>query len=179
MAKPAQKAWLKPKHWYSAWRVRSAMQGYPVYTPPNLHNEIELPISKAKENFDYFLQQRPTRLRCFRDFMKKFSVDAETTDDALTSVSNWFARYGGLLLHFQPRDTATLHAFMDYVPPWMGEHIGTNVVWDLGTYIGECVISRRPRARWDLNTGGARSDFARSAWFPAPVCCWARLAALL
>jgi hypothetical protein len=153
MSKASQKAWLKPKAWYPAWRVRSAMQDYPVYEPPNPHNEIELPANKAKENFDYFLRQRSARLQYFRDFMKKFGIDAETTDDCLKAVSDWFVRYGGLLLHFQPRDIATLHAFMNYDPPWTGEHVGTNVVWDLGTYIGECVIARRPRGRWDLNTG--------------------------
>jgi hypothetical protein len=153
MSMAPEKAWLKPKNWYAAWRVRSAMDGYPVYVPPNPHNEIELPASKAKENFDYFLQQRLPRLQYFRDFMQKVGVDANTSDNGLTAVSDWFARYGGLLLHFQPRDTSTLRAFMNYVPPWMGEHIGINVVWDLGTYIGECVIARRPRAHWDLNTG--------------------------
>jgi hypothetical protein len=146
-------AWLKPKNWYVAWRVRSAMQGYPVYAPPNPQNEIELPANKAKENFDYFLQQRSTRLQHFRDFMKKFGVDAETTADGLNAVSDWFERYAGLLLHFQPRDTSNLRAFMNYHPPWSGEHVGINVVWDLGTYIGECVIARRPRVHWDLNTG--------------------------
>ncbi len=146
-------SWLKPRVWYSAWRVGSAMCGYPVYAPPNPHNEVELPAGKAKENFDYFLQQRPKRLQDFRYFMKKFGVDAETTDAGLNAVSAWFDRYGGLLLHFQPRDTASLHAFMNYLPPWTGEHIGTNVVWDLGTYIGECVIARCSRAHWDVNTG--------------------------
>ncbi len=85
--------------------------------------------------------------------MKKFGIDAETTDEGLAAVSDWFDRYAGLLLHFQPGDAASLHAFTDYAPQWTGEHIGTNVVWDLGTYIGECVIARRPRAHWDLNTG--------------------------
>jgi hypothetical protein len=153
MPKATRKAWLKPRAWYRAWRLKSAMHGYLVYSPPNPQNEIELPTSKAKENFDYFLQQRPTRLQYFRSFMKRFGVDAATTDDGLNAVSYWLNRYGGLLLPFQSHGATSLQAFMNHDPPWAGEHIGINVVWDLATYVGECVLARRPSAYWGLNTG--------------------------
>jgi hypothetical protein len=144
------------------------MIGYPVYAPPHPHNEIELPAGKARENFDYFLQQRPVRLQCLRDFMKKFGVDAATTDDGLTAVSDWFARYGGLLLHFENRSAATLQAFINHDPPWTGEHIGINVVWDLATFVGECVIARRPSAHWDMNTGDPEPVSLEALGFQRP-----------
>jgi hypothetical protein len=153
MPRRGQKARLRPRAWFRARRLRSALVGYSVYTPPNMQNEIALSRDKAKENFDYFLQRRALRLQCLRDLLKKFEVDASTDDNGLAAVSAWFDRYGGLLLHFQPYDTSTLNAFISYAPPWTGEHLGINVVWDIGIYVGECIIARRRSARWDLDTG--------------------------
>jgi hypothetical protein len=118
-----------------------------------MQNEVELSRNKAKENFDYFLQQRALRLQCLRSFLKKFEIDATTDDSGLAAVSRWFDLYGGLLLHFRPRDTSSLNAFVSYAPPWTGEHLGINVVWDIGIYLGECIIARRRSAYWDLDTG--------------------------
>lgn len=144
---------MRPRAWFRARRLKAALDGYPVYAPPNMQNEIELPLSKAKENFSYFQRQLPSRLQLLRDFLKKFEIDAVTTDDGLAAVSGWFDCYGGLLLRFRPRDTSNLNAFMSYAPPWTGEHLGINVVWDIGIFVGECLIARRRSAYWDLDTG--------------------------
>lgn len=118
-----------------------------------MQNEIELSLGNAKENFSYFKQHVPNRLRVLRDFLKKFEIDADTTDDGLAAVSGWFDCYGGLLLRFRPYDTTNLNAFMSYAPPWTDEQLGINVLWDIGIFIGECLIARRRSAHWDLNTG--------------------------
>src|SRR2546423_8091516 len=102
MSKHKRRPWLKFRTWYPAWKIRSRLIDYPVYMPPNPQNEIQITAHKAAENFEYFLRQRSSRLQYFVKFMKEFKVDAETTDDGLISVSNWFDRHGGLLLHFQP-----------------------------------------------------------------------------
>jgi hypothetical protein len=119
-----------------------------------MRNEIELPLSVAKENFRYFKQNIGYRMEAFRGFMKTFSIDAKTDDRGLAAVSTWFGHSGGLLLYYKPRDTTTLHAFVSYDPPWIGRHIGINILWDIGTYVGECIIARRQSAHWDINTGG-------------------------
>jgi hypothetical protein len=144
---------LKPKVWFDALKLRGALKKYPVYSPPNMRNEIELPIGMAKENFNYFQTNLASRQTSFRTFMKTFAIDATTDDRGLVAVSEWFNRYGGLLLYYKPRSATTLRAFVNYDPPWIGRHIGINVVWDLGTYIGNCIIARRASAHWDLNTG--------------------------
>lgn len=153
MRKRNQKVWLRPRAWFRARRLRAALDGYPVYAPPNMRNEIELPRSKAKENFSYFQQQLPCRRQFLHDFLKKFEIDADTTDDGLAAVSGWYDYYGGLLLRFRPYDTTNLDAFVTYAPPWAGEQLGINVLWDIGIFIGECVIARRRSAYWDLDTG--------------------------
>src|ERR1700722_17773468 len=110
MSKGNQKVWMRPRAWFRARRLKAALNGYPVYAPPNMQNEIELPLSKAKENFSYFLQQVPYRLEFLRDFLKKFEIDAVTTDNGLAAVAGWYDRYGGLLLGFRPRGTSNLNA---------------------------------------------------------------------
>lgn len=144
---------MRPRAWLRARRLRSALDGYPVYTPPHMHNEIEMPRGKAQENFGYFVQQVPLRMQVLRDFLKKFGIDAVTTDEGLNAVSGWFDCYGGLLLPFRPYDTSNLNAFVNYDPPMTGERLGINIAWDIGIFVGECVIARRRSAHWDLNTG--------------------------
>ncbi len=145
---------LKPKVWYDALKLRWALKRYPVYSPPNMRNEIGFPLSTARENFNYFQTTLEPRMRSFRTFMKMFAIDATTDDRGLVAVSEWFNRYGGLLLYYKPRSAITLGAFVNHDPPWIGKHIGINVIWDIGIYIGDCIIARRPSAHWDINTGG-------------------------
>jgi hypothetical protein len=57
---------LKPKVWFDALRVRWALKMYPVYSPPNMRNEIELPIGMAKENFNYLQTNLASRQTSFR-----------------------------------------------------------------------------------------------------------------
>jgi hypothetical protein len=85
--------------------------------------------------------------------MQLFNIEATLDDKGLLAVSQWFDHYGGLLLHHKPRSTETLWAFVNYTPPWSGRHIGVNVAWDIGIYVGQCIIARRSFARWDLDTG--------------------------
>lgn len=146
--------WVRPTLWHRAWKVNSALQDYPIYDPPHLRNEIELPLGEARDNFRYFLDTCAFRLEALSNFLTRFGICATTTDIGLAEVSSWFDRYAGLLLAFRPRTGTTFRAFVDRQPPWTGEHIGINVVWDLGIYVGECIIARRPSAYWDLDTGG-------------------------
>jgi hypothetical protein len=159
---------LKLKAWRDRWKVTSALRGYPAYSPPHLRNEIELPIGSAKENFDYFVEHRSFRLRAFQSFLKKFHIDATTDEQGLTSVSSWFRRYGGLLMYFQQRSTTTNRAFINHDPAWTNEHIGINVVWDLGIYVGDCIITRYPSAYWTINTGNADPASLKSLGFQRP-----------
>jgi hypothetical protein len=144
---------LKPKAWIDALKLRWALEEYPVYSPPDMRNEIELPINLARDNFNYFKANLVFRERSLRTFMEKFAIDATTDDRGLLAVSQWFDRYGGLLLYHKPRSATTLRAFVNYNPPWTGKHIGINVVWDIGIYVGNCIIARRASAHWDLDTG--------------------------
>ena len=76
--------------------------------------------------------------------------------------------YGGLFLPFQPNGATSLQAFMNHNPPWTGEYIGINAVWDLATYVGECVIARRPSAYWGLNTGDPEPTSLEALGFQRP-----------
>src|SRR5215510_5772424 len=152
---PTRNARLRPIGWYRARKINSALANYPVYAPPHLRSEIDLSLTEARENFEYFMDKRSFRSQSLIDFMNRFKIEMTTNDSGLTSVSNWFDRYGGLLLPFTPRSTVTFDSFVAYDPSWTGEHIGMNVIWDIGIYLGECVIARNPSAHWALNTGDA------------------------
>lgn len=144
---------LRPHAWFDALRIQQVIKNYPVYSPPITQNEIDLPLIKAKENFAFFKQNIAFRMEVFRALLKRFSISATTNDQDLAAVSEWFDRYGGLLRYYRLRDTSTLNAFVHYDPRWIGRYIGINVIWDIGIYVGECIIARRRYARWDINTG--------------------------
>src|SRR6267142_13861 len=99
--------WVRPIAWCRAWKINSALADYPVYAPPHLRNEIELSLGEARENFEYFMEKRTFRLQSLLDFMKQFKIEITTSESGLTAVSDWFDRYGGLLLPFIPRSVTT------------------------------------------------------------------------
>jgi len=159
---------LKLRTWRDRRKAKLALLGYPVYSPPYLQNEIDLPLSKAEANFGYFMTHRAFRLRSLQEFLNKFDVTASTDDQGLAAVTNWFRRYGGLMTYFERRSTVTLDAFVNYDPTWTEAHIGINVVWDLGIYTGECVIARYPSAHWTINTGNPDPISLKALGFHRP-----------
>jgi hypothetical protein len=92
-------------------------------------------------------------MKSFVAFMAILGVEAGFDNVGLGAVSNWFERCGGLLLHFRPRSTEAFGAFVNHQPAWTGKHVGINLVWDIGLYVGECVIARRQSAGWEIDTG--------------------------
>jgi hypothetical protein len=138
---------LKPKVWFDALRVRWALKMYPVYSPPNMRNEIELPIGMAKENFNYFQTNLASRQTSFRTFMKTFAIDATTEDRGLVAVSEWFNRFGGLLLYYKPRSATTLRALSTMIRHGSA---GILVSTLFGTWAPISAIASSPGARLDI-----------------------------
>jgi len=108
---------LKPKVWIDALKLRWALEKYPVYSPPNMRNEIELPIGMARDNFNYFQTNLALRGRSFRMFMKTFAIDATTDDRGLVAVRSGSIAMGACFcitsravqLRFVPSSTMIRH----------------------------------------------------------------------
>jgi hypothetical protein len=75
--------------------------------------------------------------------------------DGLLAVNEWVNAYGGGLIgdHF---NEATI--FATYRPAWVGEYAGYNVMIDLGIFLGEYLIAKRPQLHWEIYRGHPDED---------------------
>jgi hypothetical protein len=142
---------LRPSAWLDARRVRVALRGYPVYSPPYRGDSSELSLEHGQANYAYFLRNKDSRLAGLRTFLASFDVRFSVDDVGLRSVDAWLHRYCGHLIGLNR--FASYQAFQTFVPSWTGSYSGLNVLWDLGIAAGEFVIKLNPACSWFLNDG--------------------------
>ena len=98
----------------------------------------------------YFLDNRNRRIDALAGFLKKFDVALSLNDEGVSSVSAWLQIYVDLLvdgLSDQENDEIWC-AYHWFQAPWTGPLAGLNPIFDLGVYMGECVLRRNPRLKW-------------------------------
>lgn len=144
----------RPSTWKRAWRVRSALANYPLYSPPHRQHPWFLDFDSAKEDGQYFFEQRTERVRILSEFLRAFNVDLALEGPGLAAVSAWFAEYAGLAVP-NLRSRAIRQAFYRMARPWTGRLRGFNAIFDLGLFFGECVIARNPGCYWHGFFGAA------------------------
>src|SRR6266403_1193769 len=49
---------LRSHVWFDGFRIRQVLNNHPAYCPPITQNEIDLPLTKARDNFAFFKQDR-------------------------------------------------------------------------------------------------------------------------
>ncbi|HXY57739.1 MAG TPA: hypothetical protein VEH76_04080 [Methylocystis sp.] len=127
-------------------RVDQALAGYPFYDRPNKKRPKSL--SQVQENFAYFQCVREERLRHFQDWLRQsFNVDATLDASGASAVSGWADRDGGAILG---EDDQNEYFFPFFSKSWTPEHPGYSVIFDLGIYVGEMIVAKRPGCRWAL-----------------------------
>ncbi|NEU12784.1 hypothetical protein G3T14_11640 [Methylobacterium sp. BTF04] len=142
---------VHPKFWFRHWRVRRALVGYPLYDVPYKTQEADLTETQVRENFDYFLRVRQERLAFFFDWLRrKFGVAASLTPEGVLAIERWVRDFGGGAIESTACD---LRIFATYTPAWTDSRAGYNVMIDLGIFIGEYLIWRRPELYWEIYRG--------------------------
>jgi hypothetical protein len=158
---------IHPKFWLKHMRARRAIKGYPLYDVPHKQAEAELPESQAQENFDYFMKVRLDRLAFFQKWLlDNFGVKASLDGDGVRAVGQWVDDYSGGLIGDEPH---AMGIFADYQPRWEEEYAGYNVMIDIGIFLGEYLISKRPRLHWSIYQGqqGEPGSFG-APWYRRP-----------
>jgi hypothetical protein len=139
-------------------RIEHALLDYPVCDPPHQGIEMAMSHGQARENFEYFMSERLQRLEYLNTFMSHFGVSLSYTEPAKQQLDRWFWKYGGLL-HVEEKGASAFHTRN---PKWMGNRAGFNIIFDLGTLLGEWVIRENPFLFWEMNTevptGARKSD---------------------
>jgi|SRR5882762_1815560 len=127
-------------------RIKEATASYPFYDRP--HKQKPTLLYEAQENFDYFMRVRLDRLAFFQHWlMTHFDVNTSFDSDGASAVCRWVDRYGDALLGDRDRDQ---FSFPYYSMSWIKDNPGYSVIFDLGIFVGEFVIEKRPWCRWAL-----------------------------
>ena len=109
-----------------------------------------------QENFAYFVRVRLDRLAFFQNWLRDwFAVKATLNGDGLLALNEWVNAYGGRLIGDYPNE-ATI--FASYQPAWVGEYAGYNVMVDIGIFVGEYLIAKRPQLHWEVYRGHTNED---------------------
>lgn len=137
-------------------KVRRALGDYPLYDVPNKQEERTLDETHVQENFAYFMRVRVDRLASFQKWLREwFGVRATLNGDGLLALNTWVNAYGGGLVGDYP-NRAKIYA--TYQPVWVGEYAGYNVMVDIGIFIGEYLIAKRPRLCWEIYRGDPNDE---------------------
>jgi len=94
------------------------------------------------------MRVRLDRLAFFQNWLlTHFAVNATFDSAGASAVGRWVDRYGDVLLGGQDRDR---FEFPYHSKAWTKDNPGYSVIFDLGIFIGEFVIEKRPWCRWEL-----------------------------
>ncbi|MGO9986552.1 MAG: hypothetical protein ACLPIX_20370 [Rhodomicrobium sp.] len=133
--------------------VTSALKSYKVYSPPFrqspnfLRNQKDENIyiaeykKKSDANFTHFLKNKSARVDGLKSFIATFSEGATGTNMEIDEISIWFAKYHSVLLSGSDLSLEK-RVFREFQEPWHGKYIGLNVVFDIGTYVGDSIINK-------------------------------------
>jgi hypothetical protein len=135
-------------------KVRRAIRDYAFYDVPNKQEESTLNESRVQENFTYFMQVRRDRLAFFQRWLREWFGVKATLDGGGLLALNEYDYGGGLIGDEFNRATS----FATYQPVWLGERAGYNVMVDIGVFLGEYLIGKRPKLHWTIYRGHRDED---------------------
>ena len=125
------------------------LRDYPIYDPPHKVEERLLPREEARENFEYFMRVRQERVAYFTKWLRRYFWTRISADErGVKTLNRWARRYSGLIFVGSPERSTS---YFTYYPPWTGDNIGCNVVFDIGVALGEFIIANCPKLRWDMD----------------------------
>jgi len=145
------------RHWLAERKLKRALAGYPVYTPP--HSGVEWMMSEqdARENFEFFLAQRSHRIEILTRFLAPYGVQLDFSEQTKRALDGWLATYGAFLYVSEEGNS-----FLTHNPEWVGPRSGLNVILDVAIFIGEFALRESPGLVWEMDvrseSGRTRSD---------------------
>jgi hypothetical protein len=153
-------------------RVLEALADYPPYAPPIWDGAAELATAN-REYVAFFTENRPKRIEALRVFLAKFDVALGFDDIGIRAVSAWLPHYADLLVDgLQHQESEELwQAYHWFAASWAGPFLGLNPVFDLGVFMGECILRQNPRLKWlphinpEPNKGASHHVYGRKAGY--------------
>jgi hypothetical protein len=127
-----------------------------------------MPETQARENFDYFMRVRLERLEILRGWMHgNFGFGLTFEPESACRLNSWMRSYGAFLID---KRAESYGVFVSYQPPWVDQYASYNVMFDIGIYLGEYVIFKRPNVHWIMDEGDpTQPDTLHTICYRRPV----------
>src|SRR5579864_2776476 len=129
-------------------RVVDALTDYPPYAPPIWHSDAQSMKDAHEAYKSYFFDNRKRRVEALGSFLAKFDVALSLEDTGVKAVSAWCPIYADLLVDGLQESEDLWRAYNWFETPWTGTLIGLNPIFDLGVFVGECLLHRSRRLKW-------------------------------
>lgn len=150
---------LKPRYWIPRARLSIAMSSYPIYTPPHRAAEFTLSEKEASENFSHFIETSDERVNFLTEWLKSyFGVYLDYSKSGILSMQYWINMCGGSLIG---GNRGIWSSYINYAPRWVDDFRSCNIIYDIGTYIGNYLIVKRPFLKWEMIKGTSFESFDR------------------
>ncbi len=115
--------------------------GYAIFDPGVQGPLHELPRGNARAAYESLMSQKSGRIEELRSLVKANGVELDTSDSSVQELNDWFRRG----VEADPAKPGRLR------PIWY------SVVNDIGLFIGDVMIERRPGLRWVFFTAGTNN----------------------
>jgi len=138
------------------------LHGYPEYTPPYKQESIDLSVSQAKDNFEYFMKVKSDRIVFISKLLSTFSlnINPEKVDrDSLLRLDEWaYQQWPAIYDKYLARDGLFLFTFNNTKLLKI-----RSMLLDLSILLGECYLNLCPNSKWYLDSGLESSDEQRGS----------------
>jgi hypothetical protein len=114
---------------------------YEPYVPLHWGPLHELSRSDARDSFHHLMDQKPQRLAQLRQLLKANGVEVAADDEGIRALEGWFRQS----VEPNPEEPTRLRNL------WYA------VVNDIALFLGDALIDRCPRLRWEMFTSGKRN----------------------
>lgn len=123
-------------------------EDYQIYDPGTRGPLHELSRRDARAAFERLMQAKQSRIRMLQRLAKSNGFELDGSDGSIQDLNDWFRRE----VAADPDREGRLEG------RWY------SVVNDIALYLGDLMIERNPRLRWDFFTGGRKdASFQRHA----------------
>ena len=111
---------------------------YEPYDPGVFGPRRDLPPPEARAAFDRLMEAKEERIEALRQLLERNGIVLGSTDAPVQDVNDWFRR------EVEPDSQKPGRMALDWYP----------VVNDLGLFLGEVMIERRPELHWAFYSWG-------------------------
>ena len=136
--------------------LKKFLSDYPVYVPPHPSEAGKLSLAQANENFQFFENEKSSRLQLIVELLKKFELALDyqkPQEQTLLQLDAWAYQQWASIYH-KSIDKVGVYRFD--LTGYDGQI--RSFLFDMAILLGECYLSLNSIARWSIDTKDKSSE---------------------